>query len=68
MERVTGDSFFSFLAKRVLLPLGMTSAIDLDEQTLGLSDAAGYTRFAWDLHVRRGQRAAAGYTRLGSWP
>jgi CubicO group peptidase (beta-lactamase class C family) len=46
VERVTGGSFFSFLAKRILQPLGMTSAIDLDEHTLGLSDAAGYTRFA----------------------
>jgi CubicO group peptidase (beta-lactamase class C family) len=46
VERVTGGPFFAFLAKRILQPLGMTSAIDLDEQTLGLSDAAGYTRFA----------------------
>jgi D-alanyl-D-alanine carboxypeptidase len=46
VERVTGGPFFSFLAKRILQPLGMTSAIDLDEQTLGLADAAGYTRFA----------------------
>jgi len=46
VERVTGAPFFSFLAKRILQPLGMTSAIDLDEQTLGLTDAAGYTRFA----------------------
>ena len=34
------------LSKRILQPLGMTSAIDLDEQTLGPPDAAGYTRFA----------------------
>jgi D-alanyl-D-alanine carboxypeptidase len=46
VERVTGGSFFSFLSKRVLQPLGMTSAINLDEQTLGTSDATGYTRFA----------------------
>jgi D-alanyl-D-alanine carboxypeptidase len=46
VERVTGGPFFAFLAKRILRPLGMTSAIDLDEQTLGPSDAAGYTRFA----------------------
>ena len=46
VERVTGGPFFSFLAKRILQPLGMTSAIDLDEQTLGSTDAAGYTRFA----------------------
>jgi D-alanyl-D-alanine carboxypeptidase len=46
VERVTGGPFFSFLAKRILQPLGMTSAIDLSAQTLGPSDAAGYTRFA----------------------
>ena len=46
IERVTGGPFFAFLAKRILQPLGMTSAIDLAEQTLGPSDAAGYTRFA----------------------
>jgi CubicO group peptidase (beta-lactamase class C family) len=46
VERVTGGPFFSFLAKRILQPLAMTSAIDLGEQMLGPSDAAGYTRFA----------------------
>ena len=46
VERVTGEPFFSFLSKRILQPLGMTSAINLDEQTLGPSDATGYTRFA----------------------
>ncbi len=46
VERVTGAPAFAFVAKRILQPLGMTSAIDLDEQTLGASDAAGYTRFA----------------------
>jgi len=46
VERVTGGPFFAFLAKRVLQPLGMASAIDLDEQALGSFDAAGCTRFA----------------------
>jgi D-alanyl-D-alanine carboxypeptidase len=46
VELVTGGPFFSFLAKRILKPLGMTSALDLDEQELGVSDACGYTRFA----------------------
>lgn len=46
VENVTGAPFFTFLEKRILQPLGMTSAIDLDEQTLGASDATGYTRFA----------------------
>jgi CubicO group peptidase (beta-lactamase class C family) len=46
VERVTGGPFFDFLTKRILQPLGLTSAIDLAEHTLGPSDAAGYTRFA----------------------
>jgi CubicO group peptidase (beta-lactamase class C family) len=46
VERVTGGPFFAFLSKRILEPLAMTSAIDLNEHTLGPSDAAGYTRFA----------------------
>ena len=46
VERVTGGPFFDFLSKRILAPLGMTSAINLAEQTLGPHDAAGYTRFA----------------------
>ena len=46
VERVTGAPFFAFLSKRILQPLGMTSAIDLDAQTLGPNDAIGYTRFA----------------------
>jgi D-alanyl-D-alanine carboxypeptidase len=46
VELVTGGPFFSFLRKRILQPLAMTSAIDLDEQGLGPSDACGYTRFA----------------------
>ena len=46
VELVTGGSFFSFISKRILQPLGMTSAIDLSEQTLSPSDASGYTRFA----------------------
>ena len=39
VEQVTGGPFFAFLAKRILQPLAMASAIDLDEQTLGPSDA-----------------------------
>lgn len=46
VEKVTGGPFFDFLAKRILKPLGMTSAINLAEQTMGPRDAAGYTRFA----------------------
>jgi CubicO group peptidase (beta-lactamase class C family) len=46
VEQVTGGAFFDFLSRRILKPLGMTSAINLAEQTMGPQDAAGYTRFA----------------------
>jgi D-alanyl-D-alanine carboxypeptidase len=46
VERVTGKPFFEFLSQRILKPLGMSSAINLAEQTMGPEDAAGYTRFA----------------------
>ena len=46
VERVTSRPFFEFLSQRILHPLGMTSAINLAEQTMGPQDAAGYTRFA----------------------
>ena len=46
VEKVTGGPFFAFLSKRILQPLGMTTAIDLAEQTMSQQDAAGYTRFA----------------------
>ncbi len=46
VEIVTGETFFSFLSKRFLQPLGMTSAIDLADGSMPLADAAGYTHFA----------------------
>jgi CubicO group peptidase (beta-lactamase class C family) len=46
VEKVTGGAFFEFLSKRILQPLGMNTAINLAEQTMGPQDAAGYTRFA----------------------
>ena len=45
VEKVTGEPLFSVLSKRILQPLGMTSAIDLDDRPLAPPDAAGYTRF-----------------------
>jgi D-alanyl-D-alanine carboxypeptidase len=46
VEKVTGRLFFDFLSERILKPLGMTSAINLADQTMGPQDATGYTRFA----------------------
>ncbi len=45
VEIVSGMPAFAFLKSHILDPLGMTSAIDLNTQTLSSSDAAGYTRF-----------------------
>ena len=45
VEIVSGIPAFAFLKSRILEPLGMTSAIDLDAQSLTYADAAGYTRF-----------------------
>ena len=45
VEIVSGMPAFAFLKSRILDPLGMASAIDLDTQNLTDSDAAGYTRF-----------------------
>jgi D-alanyl-D-alanine carboxypeptidase len=46
VEKVAGVPFFDFLSQHILKPLGMTSAINLADQTMGQQDAAGYTRFA----------------------
>ena len=46
LEKVSGMPLMSFLETRIFRPLGITSAIDLVQQPLADSDAAGYTRFA----------------------
>jgi len=46
LEQVTHKPFWQFLEARIFRPLHMTSVIDLDERSMGESDAAGYTRFA----------------------
>ncbi len=45
LEKVAGMPVAQLLRARVFGPLGMTSVIDLDDQSLADSDAAGYTRF-----------------------
>ncbi len=45
IEKVTGKPMWDFLESRILRPLNMKSAIDLDQKSLGDSDASGYTRF-----------------------
>jgi D-alanyl-D-alanine carboxypeptidase len=45
LEKVSGMPLMAFLRRRIFVPLGMRSVIDLDHQALTHSDAAGYTRF-----------------------
>jgi len=46
VEKVAREPFYSFLSKRILQPLGMTTVLNLADQTLGPNDPIGYTRFA----------------------
>ncbi|HEX3742823.1 MAG TPA: serine hydrolase domain-containing protein [Bryobacteraceae bacterium] len=46
VEKVAGVPFFEFLSRRILQPLGMSSAINRADQSMSPADAAGYTRFA----------------------
>ena len=46
VEKVAGVPFFEFLSKRILQPLGMTSATDLAALPRGPGAPQGYTRFA----------------------
>lgn len=43
LEKVTGETVFSFLQKRIFGPLEMSSVVDVDRGRLGASDATGYT-------------------------
>jgi len=45
VERASGMPFFEFLQKRILIPLGMTSARDSDQAALGAEDPMRYHRY-----------------------
>ncbi len=45
LEKLTGMPLMAFLKKRIFLPLGMDSPLDLNHQRLAEGDARGYTRF-----------------------
>jgi D-alanyl-D-alanine carboxypeptidase len=45
-ERAAGLSLFAYLEPRVFKPLGMTTAIDVDQRPLEPTDASPYTRYA----------------------
>lgn len=44
LEKVAGESLFAFLQHRVFGPLHMSSVVNVDEGSMGSSDAVGYTR------------------------
>jgi CubicO group peptidase (beta-lactamase class C family) len=46
VEKLSGDTLFDFMRKRMFEPLGMDSALDYDTNDLGARDAAPYTRYA----------------------
>ena len=46
VEQVSGMPFFEFLRRRILIPLGMNSAVDIDIGRLPPSDPTGYMRYA----------------------
>ena len=46
LEKVAGESVFSFLQHRVLTPLQMNTAVNVDTQELDATDASGYTAYA----------------------
>ena len=46
IERVAGMPFMQFLQQRILTPLGMTSAVNVDSAPLGARDAGRYLRNA----------------------
>jgi CubicO group peptidase (beta-lactamase class C family) len=43
LEKITGDTVFGFLQKRIFTPLKMTSVVDVDQGRLAPADATGYT-------------------------
>jgi len=44
IEKVTGESYWQFLSRRILRPLGMTSARSRDQKAIILNRASGYEK------------------------
>lgn len=45
VEKITGESFFNFLKKNILTPLGLKSAVNFDKGNLSNTDPLGYLRY-----------------------
>jgi CubicO group peptidase (beta-lactamase class C family) len=46
VEKASGEPLLQFLSEHIFAPLGMKSVIDVDQNRLTESDAAGYLRYA----------------------
>jgi len=46
VEKVSGEPLLKFLSKHIFEPLGMTSVMNIDQDRLNETDAAGYLRYA----------------------
>jgi len=46
VEKASGKPFLQFLSQHILVPLGMKSVMNIDEQRLTETDATGYMRYA----------------------
>ena len=45
VEKITGESFFNFLKKNILTPLGLSSAVNFDKGNMSETDPSGYMRY-----------------------
>jgi D-alanyl-D-alanine carboxypeptidase len=46
VEKASGMSLLQFLSQKVFTPLGMKSVMNIDQEKLGVTDPAGYLRYA----------------------
>ena len=45
VEKISGETFFNFLTKNILAPLGLSSAVNFDKGNMSQSDPSGYMRY-----------------------
>lgn len=45
VEKITGKPFFNFLKEHILTPLGLSSAVNFDEDKMSETDPSGYMRY-----------------------
>src|SRR6185437_8737043 len=45
VEKITGEPFFNFLKEHILTPLGLSSAVNFDENKMSETDPSGYMRY-----------------------